>query len=91
VAEGEKESLILRAEAKKAALIAEAEGTSTAIRMINEANPTAAYLTLKGYDALKVVADGKATKLIIPSEIQNVAGLLASLKEVVEPSADAKK
>ena len=91
VAEGEKESLILRAEAKKAALIAEAEGTSTAIRMINEANPTAAYLTLKGYDALKVVADGKATKLIIPSEIQNVAGLLASLKEVVEPDGEPKK
>ncbi len=84
VAEGEKEALILRAEAKKAAVIAEAEGTATAIKMINEANPNAAYLTLKGYDALKFVADGKATKIIVPSELQNVTGLLASLKGVVE-------
>ena len=84
VAEGEKEAMILRAEAKKAAVIAEAEGTSTAIRMINEANPNAAYLTLKGYEALKVMADGSATKIIVPSEIQNVTGLLASLKAVIE-------
>ncbi len=83
VAEGEKEAMILRADAKRQAVIAEAEGTAEAIRLINEANPNAAYLTLKGYDALKVVADGKSTKLIIPSEIQNVAGLLASLKEVI--------
>ncbi|MBQ3492821.1 MAG: SPFH/Band 7/PHB domain protein [Clostridia bacterium] len=84
VAEGEKEAMILRAEAKKAAVIAEAEGTATAIKMINEANPNAAYLTLKGYDALKVMADGNATKIIVPSEIQNVTGLLASLKAVTE-------
>ena len=83
VAEGEKEAMILRAEAKKQAVIAEAEATATAIKMINDANPNAAYLTIKGYDALKYVADGKSTKIIIPSEIQNVAGLLASLKEVV--------
>ncbi len=89
VAEGEKEALILRAEAKKAAVIAEAEGTATAIKMINDANPNAAYLTLKGYDALKIMADGKSTKIIVPSEIQNVTGLLASLKAVVEP--DGKK
>ncbi len=89
VAEGEKEAMILRAEAKKAAVIAEAEGTSTAIRMINEANPNAAYLTLKGYDALKIMADGNATKIIVPSEIQNITGLLASLKAVVEE--DGKK
>ncbi len=84
VAEGEKESMILRAEAKKAAMIAEAEGTATAIKMINDANPNSAYLTLKGYEALKVMADGNATKIIVPSEIQNVTGLLASLKAVVE-------
>lgn len=87
VAEGEKEALILRAEAKKAAVIAEAEGTATAIKMINDANPNAAYLTLQGYEALKSVANGKSTKLVIPSEIQNVAGLFASLKEVVADSA----
>ncbi len=89
VAEGEKEAMILRAEAKKAAVIAEAEGTATAIKMINEANPNAAYLTLKGYDALKVMADGNATKIIVPSEIQNVTGLLSSLKAVVDE--DKKK
>ena len=91
VAEGEKEAMILRAEAKKAAVIAEAEGTATAIKMINEANPNAAYLTLKGYDALKVMADGSATKIIVPSEIQNVTGLLASLKAVVEKEPENKK
>lgn len=91
VAEGEKEALILRAEAKKAAMIAEAEGTATAIKMINEANPNAAYLTLKGYEALKIMADGNATKIIVPSEIQNVTGLLASLKAVVEQEQPAKK
>lgn len=90
VAEGEKESMILRAEAKKAAMIAEAEGTATAIKMINEANPNAAYLTIKGYEALKVMADGNATKIIVPSELQNVTGLLASLKAVVEPDDKEK-
>lgn len=91
VAEGEKESMILRAEAKKAATIAEAEGTATAIKMINDANPNAAYLTLKGYEALKIMADGNATKIIVPSEIQNVTGLLASLKAVVEEDKKDKK
>ncbi len=91
VAEGEKEAMILRAEAKKAAVIAEAEGTASAIKLINEANPNAAYLTIKGYEALKVMADGNATKIIVPSEIQNVTGLLASLKAVVEEDKTAKK
>ncbi len=91
VAEGEKEAAILRAEAKKASVIAEAEGTATAIRMINEANPNAAYLTLKGYDALKVMADGNATKIIVPSEIQNITGLLTSLKAVVEEDKKENK
>lgn len=90
VAEGEKEAMILRAEAKKAAVIAEAEGTATAIKMINEANPNAAYLTLKGYEALKIMADGKSTKIIVPSEIQNVTGLLASLKAVVDKEEPQK-
>lgn len=91
VAEGEKEAMILRAEAKKAAVVAEAEGTANAIKMINEANPSAAYLTLKGYEALKVMADGNATKIVVPSEIQNVSGLLASLKAVVEKEEPKKK
>ncbi len=91
VAEGEKEAMILRAEAKKAAVIAEAEGTANAIKLINEANPNAAYLTLKGYEALKIMADGNATKIIVPSEIQNVTGLLSSLKAVVEDEKSPKK
>ena len=91
VAEGEKEALILRAEAKKAAVIAEAEGTATAIKMINDANPNAAYLTLQGYEALKSVANGKSTKLIVPSDIQNVSGLFASLKEVLAKDETDKK
>lgn len=91
VAEGEKEAMILRAEAKKATVIAEAEATSTAIKMINDSNPSAAYLTLKGYEALKVMADGNATKIIVPSEIQNVTGLLSSLKAVVEKDGVKEK
>ena len=101
-AQGEKESAILRAEAKKTAMIKEAEGQAEAllrvyeaqargIELINNSHPNSAYLTLKGFEALEKVADGQATKLIIPSEIQNVAGLLASLKEVVTDSADTAK
>ena len=56
---------------------------SEAIRLINEANPNAQYVTLQGFEALKSVANGQSTKLIIPSDIQNVAGLFASMKEVV--------
>ena len=99
IAEGEKESAILRAEAdketkimeaeaRKAALIAVAEGESAAITLINEASPNPAYLTLQGYEALKSLADGKSTKIIVPSEIQNVAGLLASVSEVVKNDSE---
>ncbi|MBQ5756561.1 MAG: SPFH/Band 7/PHB domain protein [Erysipelotrichaceae bacterium] len=95
-AEGEKESMILRANAKKEAMVAEAEGQAQAmervyaaqaygIKAINEANPGKAYITMEGYKALEKVADGKSTKLIIPSEIQNIAGTLAALGEVVQP------
>ena len=94
-AEAEKQSQILRAEAAKEARIREAEGEATAIlaiqkatadgiRMINEANPGSAVLTIKGYEALAKVADGQATKIIIPSEIQNLAGLAASVKELTK-------
>ena len=89
VAEGEKQAQILRAEARKAELIALAEGEKQAIDLINSAKPDASYITLQGFEALKKVADGQATKLIIPSEIQNVSGLLASVKEVIEK--DVKK
>lgn len=94
-AEGEKESAILKATAAKEAMITEAEGKAQAmervyeaqakgIQMINNANPNSAYLTLQGYEALTKVADGKATKIIIPSELQNVAGTLTALSETVK-------
>ncbi len=93
-AQGEKEAAVLRAEAVKIKKITEAEGEAEAlltvyeaqakgVRLINDAHPNSAFLTLKGFEALERVANGTATKLIIPSEIQNVTGLLASLKEVL--------
>ena len=91
-AEAEKESAILRAEAVKQTKIREAEGEAEAIlkiqeanargiQMINEVSPTSAVLTLKSLEAFEKVADGKATKIIIPSNIQGVAGLANALIE----------
>ena len=102
-AEGEKQSAILHAEAVKESKIREAEGEAEAIRsiqkaqaeairLINEANPENGYLTIKSFETLQKVADGQATKLIIPSEIQSLAGLAAGLKEAVtEPKAAQEK
>ncbi len=94
IAEGEKEAVILRSEAAKQKMIKEAEGEAEAllavyqanakgIELVNNANPGAAYLTLKGFEALENLAKGQATKIIVPSEIQNVTGLLTSLKEAI--------
>ena len=93
VAEGEKQSAILRAEAEKEVKIKEAEGKAQAIleiqkaeaeaiRVINEAKPTKEILTLKSLETFEKVANGQATKIIIPSEIQNLAGLVKSIKEI---------
>ena len=98
VAEGEKESAILRAEAVKEQKIREAQGEAEAIlavqkamadsiRLLNEADPSQKVLTLKSLEALQKVADGKATKIIIPSELQNLSGLVAGVKAVAD---DAK-
>lgn len=92
-AEAEKESAILRAEAVKEAKIREAEGeaeailkiqqaTADGIEMINKAAPGSEYLKMKALDAFAAAADGKATKIIIPSEIQGLAGLVESVKEI---------
>ena len=81
VAEGEKEAEVLRAEAKRLALIKEAEGTADAIKLIIDAKADAAYLTLKGYEAMAQIADGQPTKLLVPTELANLTSLLASLKE----------
>ena len=94
-AEGEKESAILRADAKKQQQILEAEGqaeailkvqkaTAEGIRLINEAAPTDAVLRLKSLEAFAAAADGKATKIIIPSEIQGLAALAEGVVESVK-------
>lgn len=90
-AEAEKQAKILAAEAQKEALIAVAEGESRAIDLINSAQPDAAYITLQGFEALKKLADGRATKIIVPSDIQNVAGLFTSIAEVVKNDATIEK
>ena len=101
-AEGEKEAAILRAEAKRVSMVTEAEGQAEAllkvyqaqaegIKAINDANPSAAYLTLKGYEALEKVANTDSAKIIIPSEISNVSGLITSMKEVVNVDLPQKK
>lgn len=93
-AEAEKQAAILRAEAQKERMIKEAEGQAEAvlkvqkanaegIRMIKEAGADEAVLTMKSLEAFAKAADGKATKIIIPSEIQGIAGLASSLKEIV--------
>ncbi len=93
-AEAEREAMILRANAVKEQKILEAQGEAEAIDAVqtalaasivklNEANPNQHVLTLKSLEAFSKAADGKATKIIIPSEIQGVAGLAASLKEIV--------
>ena len=92
-AEAEKEAAILRAEAKKEAMIREAEGQAEAIlkvqqanadgiRYLNEAAPTGQVIQLKSLEAFAKAADGKATKIIIPSEIQGMAGMVKALTEV---------
>ncbi len=80
-AEAEKEAAIRKAEGEAEAILKVQEATSAGLKMLNEAQPTTEVLTLKSFEALAQVADGKATKLIIPSEIQNVSGLIASLSE----------
>jgi len=83
IAEGEKESQILRAEARKIALLTEAEGQAQAIERITKANPTTAYITLQGFEALKSMADGQSTKIIVPSDLANVATLFTTVSETL--------
>ena len=100
IAEGEKQSTLLRADAAKQAKIMAAEAEAESIlkvqqamadsmRMLNENAPNDQVIKLKALEALEKVADGKATKLIIPSEIQGLAGLAASAKMLVENDAPA--
>ncbi len=93
VAQGEKESMVLRADAKREAQIKEAQGQAEALMtvqkaladsliLLNEAAPNDQVIRLKALEAFQKAADGKATKIIIPSEIQGLAGLASSVKEV---------
>jgi regulator of protease activity HflC (stomatin/prohibitin superfamily) len=99
VAEGEKQSTILRADAEKQAAILKAEGEAQAIlnvqqaladsiKMLNEANPNEQVIKIKALESFEKAADGQATKIIVPSEIQSLAGLAASFKGLLE---DEKK
>ena len=95
IAEGEKQSVLLQADAAKQAKIMAAEAEATSIlkvqqaladsmRMLNENAPNDQVIKLKALEALEKVADGKATKIIIPSEIQGLAGMAGSLKEIIK-------
>ena len=92
-AEGEKEAVVLKAQAEKEAAIARAEGQAEALRLVyeaqakgihymNDAKPTQGYITLQGFRALEKVADGQSTKIIIPSELQGLAGTATTLAEL---------
>jgi regulator of protease activity HflC (stomatin/prohibitin superfamily) len=94
VAEGERQAAILRADATKQAKVLEAEGEAKAImavqkaladsiRMLNEADAQDSVLKIKALEAFAKAADGKATKIVIPSEIQSLAGLAAGIKELL--------
>ena len=95
LAEGEKEAAILRADAVKEQRIREAQGEPEAllavqrakaegIRLINEADPTDKFLAIRSFEAAEKMADGQATKLVVPSDIANLAGTLKALKDTVE-------
>jgi len=100
-AEADKQARILRAEAEKEARIRAAEGEAEAIlkiqqahaqgiELLNKANPSSAVITIKSLEAFKEAANGKATKIIIPSEIQGIAGLAAGVKSVIEGDTKAQ-
>ncbi|WP_372714860.1 SPFH domain-containing protein [Ilyobacter sp.] len=102
VAEGEKESVILRAEAKKEAYIREAEGEAEAImkiqrakaesiKMLNAANTTREVLSLKAMETFEKVADGKSTKIIIPSELQSIANIATAFTEITNTKPEIEK
>ena len=81
-AEAEKQSQVLKAEGEAEAILKLQKATADGIRMINEAKPSEEMITLRKLEAFEKAADGKATKIIIPSEIQSMAGLVTSIKEI---------
>lgn len=100
-AEGDKEAMVLRATAKKEAMIVEAEGQAQAterlyeaqakgIQMIKDADPNKSFLTLKSLETYGKMADGKATKIVVPAQLQDLATLLTSAKEFLSDPSDAQ-
>ena len=98
-AEGEKEAVILRAEAEKEAAIAKAAGQAEALRLvyeaqakgiqyINDASPNEGYIQLQGYKALETLANGSATKIVIPTDLQGIASLATTIKDIVKDPAE---
>ena len=85
LAEAEKEARIRRAEGEAEAILKVQEASAEGIKKINEADPSQAVIAIKSLEAFEKAAEGKATKIIIPSEIQSLAGLSASLKEIIKP------
>ena len=77
-----REQRIREADGEAQALLKVQQALADSLRLLNEADPNQKVLTLKSLEALEKVADGKATKIIIPSEIQNLAGLVTSVKEI---------
>ena len=90
-AEADKQAQILEAEANKASLEKEAEGLAEAIKLVNESRPSAGYLQIRAYEALETLADGQSTKLIVPSNIQDLSGVIASLAEIAKTETPVKK
>ncbi len=90
LAEAEREATIRQAEGEAEAILKVQEATAAGIRLINEAAPSDKVIAIKSLEAFAKAADGKATKIIIPSEIQSLAGLAASLKELTIDSKDAE-
>ena len=84
LAEAEKEARIRRAEGEAEAILKVQEATAEGIKRINEADPSESFITIRSLEAFEKAADGKATKIIIPSDIQSVAGLVSSIKGVAE-------
>ena len=89
-AEGQKQKQVLEAEGEAAAILKVQQALADAVKMLNEANPTDPVIKIRALEAFAKAADGKATKIIIPSEIQGLAGLAASLKEMVVEDKEQK-
>ena len=90
-AEADKEAQILEAEANRVSLEKEAMGKAEAIRLVNEAKPSAQYLQIRSYEALEKVADGQSTKIIVPSHLQDLSSVVTSVAELAKTESKTTK